>query len=70
MKCPFCTGEMKKGVLITDGRTNPKWLSDGERPGLFGSGRVIRSFRRRYPQSEADGMLCERCGKLILDVKF
>lgn len=68
--CPFCGGEMKKGVIRGDGRTAPKWQAVGERKGLFDSGRPIRNFRCTFPVVEADGLLCERCGKLILDVRF
>lgn len=70
MTCPFCGGEMKKGILKGDGRTAPKWQSESERGSLFGSGRIIRNFRVKFPVFEADGALCERCGKLILDVKL
>ena len=70
MRCPFCGKEMEQGTIKADARSLPKWAGSKERPGLFGTGRVIKSFRRSYPLIESPGFLCSACGKLILDVKF
>lgn len=70
MNCPFCGNEMKKGALKGDARTMPKWENSGDKRSLFGSGRVVRNFKRMGTVFEAEGFLCERCGKAILDVKL
>ena len=70
MRCPFCGGEMKQGVLRCESRTAPKWINGGEKPGFFGGGRVIRNTRISYPVAELGGFICERCGKAVIDVKL
>ena len=68
MKCPFCGNEMKNGVMRAPMQTAPKWYTSGERT-LFG-GKPLRGFKHMPPAFEAEGYLCERCGKLILDAKI
>ena len=70
MKCPFCGSEMKEGVLRSESRSAPKWISSGERQGLFGGGHIVKNTRRSYPVADIGGFLCERCGKAVLDVKI
>ena len=67
--CPFCCREMKRGTLKVGGSLPPKWVGDSDSPSFFG-GRIIRSFRIRNSQFEADGFLCSGCGKLMIDAKL
>ncbi len=70
MKCPVCGGEMKKGTLRGEGRLAPKWLYSGDKASLFGSGHIIKNFRRTGTVYETDGFLCERCGKAVIDLRL
>lgn len=70
MKCPFCGGEMRRGALKGGAQTPPRWQYSGESAGLFGSGKVVRNFKRLGTTFEASGYLCERCAKAIIDVKI
>ena len=72
MNCPFCGGEMRKGTLSTDGRTLLRWNGDGESRGLLGviSGKgIIKNARMVNNRCELVSYICNRCGKLVADVR-
>lgn len=69
IRCPFCGGEMKSGIFSVV-RRPPKFRADGEHDGLFGSGKLLKGFRGDFPVMETDAAMCERCGKMIIDVKI
>ena len=70
MKCPYCSREMKKGVVRGDGRTPVKFMAEGENPGLFYTGQRLTNVRYDLTQFEIQANYCGNCGKRILDARL
>ena len=77
MNCPFCGSPMEKGRLALDGRMEPRWISDGEKPSrtawLFGTeGRRVLGLPRRGAFDTrllVDTEYCGACEKFIFSGK-
>ena len=70
MKCPFCGGEMRKGVLNGDGRSMVKFMPEGEKPGLFYNGKRLLNVKYNLTRFEIKADYCEKCGKMFFDTKI
>ena len=67
MKCPFCEGEMKKGVMSGDGRSKVFWEPENEKLGLMdkivGKGIIDADYSLTKFKIQSD--YCQTCKKMI-----
>ena len=72
MKCPFCEKEMKKGVMLGDGRTKVRWEPEGKKLGIIeqlsGIGRVDAEYS--WGQFRIPTDYCENCKKMIFSTNI
>ena len=67
MKCPYCNTEMVEGFVQSSEQI---FFNRGKKARFFASGdirsRSLTKLSLRAPN--AKGYLCERCGKIIIDI--
>jgi len=73
MKCPFCSREMRGGVMEGDGRTKLRWIPDDK---LIKWVDRLSSNIGIIPEAEyvklkftLRGEYCANCGKFITDIR-
>ena len=74
MTCPFCHGEMQRGVISGDGRTGVFWKA-GERKAslvdqIVGIGAVKAAKRRLGAFTIDNACYCAACKKMIFDTEI
>ena len=73
MNCPFCGGAMRKGKMWTNNYSRLRWTADGEKVSLvnavYGRG-IIRNVHMNNNKCELESFVCDRCGKMIADVRI
>ena len=70
MICPFCTEEMKKGVIIGDGRQKVRWVSEDDNIGLLEKAFTEKGLidaRYSLSQFKIESYFCEHCKKIVID---
>lgn len=73
MECPYCKGEMIKGVLSGDGRM-PVVFNQGENKKSFllsmmGDGQV-KAAKHTFFSFAIDAFYCGKCKKMIFDTEI
>ena len=76
MNCPYCNGEMRKGILYFDGRSGAHWNEGDAKQSLSktigGLGRVMaaKSYKALSITMTIDSFYCDRCKKMIIDTEI
>ncbi len=72
MICPYCSKEMKKGVITGDGRSKVFWEPENEKldmlDKLIGKGMIDAKYSLSKFRIEAD--YCESCKKMIFSTNI
>ena len=70
MTCPFCGGEMEKGILSGDGRSKVSWKQGDRKTGvtdrIAGIG-TVTAARYTLTAFTIEAFFCRRCKKMIFD---
>lgn len=66
--CPYCNGEMERGVIYSD-RHALKWIAEKDDKGAIFSpvakGLKLTNLEKDY----VDALYCKACSKIVIDLK-
>lgn len=70
MKCPYCSNEMKKGIISGDGRSNV-YFNAGDKPPkiidkISGAG-LVTAVKYHLVTFTLEAYFCGNCKKVIID---
>ena len=67
MKCPFCSKEMKKGILSGDGRSKIFWIPENETLSIIDrmSGKGMIDAEYSWAKFKILSDYCDICKKMI-----
>ncbi|MCM1579534.1 MAG: PF20097 family protein [Ruminococcus sp.] len=73
MTCPFCGGDMRKGVISGDGRSGV-YFKEGEKKAAFtdklGDKGKLTAVKYSLAVFEIEAFFCGKCRKMVFDTEL